>query len=120
MPSSYRQYDHAELLRLVHLVHSKQLKWTEFQKLYDEDKLCVPPAQVKAVLYPKDKAAEQIKALEDKGLAPMGSPRQVRALPCSAHVSRSCKMLTTSLSLSLLPSPSFPRHLLQVLSNRSL
>jgi hypothetical protein len=77
LKSTYRQYSDTELLDLVRMVRNKELKVTELQKLYVENKVRVPAAAVERVLYPKGKAAEKIVALETGGLKPMGAPRQV-------------------------------------------
>ena len=64
MPGSYRAYNAAELLAAVREAHSKLVKWTEIQKNYDDGKTRVPPAAIKGILYPKDKA--EAKKFDDK------------------------------------------------------
>ena len=78
MPGSYRAYNAAELLAAVREAHSKLVKWTEIQKNYDDGKTRVPPAAIKGILYPKDKAEAKIKALEEGGLKELGASSPAR------------------------------------------
>ena len=76
--AAYRTYEVSELLYLVNKIRSKELKFTEMAKLYDDSKHRVPPSVVGKILYPKGKAEAKILALEQKGLPTMGAPRKVR------------------------------------------
>ena len=75
--ASYRTYGASELLRFVYQMCAKQLKWSEFQKLYDESKVRAPPSTVLKVLYPKGQAEKKIALLKQQGMMAMGAPRKV-------------------------------------------
>ena len=72
---TYRNYTTCDLLAKVRQVQSKELKWTELDKLYEDGSIRVPPSAIRKVLYPKGSADEKIKQLVDKGLPTLGAPR---------------------------------------------
>ena len=77
MNGAYRCYDAAELLSTVLDLHEKRIKWSEYMKLYDENKARVPPTAIKNILYPKPKAMANITKLRESGLKRLGGPPQV-------------------------------------------
>lgn len=73
---SYRQYSAAEMLEWVDRMLLKEMKWTELQKLYDEGRTPVPPAQIKRYIYGASAQQKLAKLRATMEFEKLGAPHQ--------------------------------------------
>ena len=76
---SSRDYTAQDLFWWCEVMDGKRLKWTEYDELYKEGRVRVPPSMVRLKLYREE--ADAWKKLATDGLVPLGAPPRVRAHP---------------------------------------
>ena len=82
------KYSEDEIAFMCETMSNRKLKWTEYEELYKEGRLRVPPKTVQAILYSDEPDAWT--TLATTGFKTLGAPPRVRSpfpskLLCSPH-----------------------------------